>query len=147
MLKLEAELDGGERAGRREGGYGNGVSRVLSIPMQPGQFIQNCNQMFERVEQDEEVILINSDVICPNKNWIRELIDASEMSDKIGTVTPMSNCASIFSFPFPNHDNTFVTPDHVEEVNEALDPKIDKILMVPSCHGFCVLIRKKRLPF
>jgi GT2 family glycosyltransferase len=110
-------------------------------------FIQNCNQMFERVEQDEEVILINSDVICPNKNWIRELIDVSEMSDKIGTVTPMSNCASIFSFPFPNHDNAFVTPDHLEEVNEALNSKIDNILMVPSCHGFCVLIRKTRLPF
>ena len=110
-------------------------------------FIQNCNQMFDRVEQDEEIILINSDVICPNKNWIRELIDVSEISNKIATVTPMSNCASIFSFPFPNHDNAFVTPDHVEEVNEALDSKIDKILMVPSCHGFCVLIRKTRLPF
>ena len=110
-------------------------------------FIQNCNQMFAMVEEDEEVLLINSDVICPNRNWIRKLINVSDMSDKIGTVTPMSNCASIFSFPEPNAKNTCIQPDVLEEVNDALDLEIDQIITVPSCHGFCVLIRKTRLPF
>ena len=110
-------------------------------------FIQNCNKMFKRVAEDEEVLLINSDVICPNRNWIKQLMDVSNITDEIATVTPMSNCASIFSFPYPNSQNELIKPDHLEEINDALHTDIDSLLMVPSCHGFCVLIRKTRLPF
>ncbi|MAT86927.1 MAG: hypothetical protein CL532_00035 [Aestuariivita sp.] len=110
-------------------------------------FIQNCNKMFATVEKDEEVVLINSDVICPKRDWILKLINISNLSDEIGTVTPMSNCASIFSFPSPNTDNDCILPEHLELVNDALNTKVNNILMVPSCHGFCVLIRKTRLPF
>ena len=110
-------------------------------------FIQNCNKMFADVDDDEEVLLINSDVICPSRDWIQELLDVSNMSDEIGTVTPMSNCASIFSFPFPNSNNDCILPKHLEIINDALSTKINNVLIVPSCHGFCVLIRNTRLPF
>lgn len=110
-------------------------------------FIQNCNKMFADVDDDEEVLLINSDVICPSRDWIQELLDVSNMSDEIGTVTPMSNCASIFSFPFPNSNNDCILPKHLELINDALSTKINNVLVVPSCHGFCVLIRNTRLPF
>ena len=110
-------------------------------------FIQNCNKMFADVDDDEEVLLINSDVICPSRDWIQELLDVSNMSDEIGTVTPMSNCASIFSFPFPNSNNDCILPKHLELINDALSTKINNVLIVPSCHGFCVLIRNTRLPF
>ena len=110
-------------------------------------FIQNCNKLFATVVEDEEVLLINSDVICPQKNWIQELIDTSNMSNDIGTVTPMSNCASIFSFPCPNAENSCIHPEHLEIVNNALSERTSRMLVVPSCHGFCVLIRNTRLPF
>ena len=65
---------------------------------------------------DRDVILLNSDTLTP-RGWIDRLREAAYRSGNIGSVTPLSNRATICSYPQINHDNDL--PDEIGW--EALD--------------------------
>ena len=52
----------------------------------------------------ENVIILNSDVIVP-KNWTSRLLEPIIKNDKVASVTPFSNAATVFSLPQNNFDN------------------------------------------
>ena len=73
------------------------------------------------------------------------------MSDKyeeIGTITPISNSATIFSFPAPNVSQEYNFQLSIEDLNKLIG-KVEhkKIYDVPSCHGFCFFIANSKLRF
>lgn len=112
-------------------------------------FIGNCNQMFKEVLAYEDILLVNSDIVAPRGNWIERLVSYLDIDKAIGTVTPLSNQASIYSFPIPNREQGTMGHLSIDQIDELLSSTspvdISNLVDTPSCHGFCTLIAQSRL--
>ena len=89
----------------------------------------------------ENVILLNSDVIVP-KNWASRLLNPIIKDNKIASVTPFSNAATIFSLPENCKDNIF--NEDLQRVNNELY-KLNiatDALNFPTGVGFCMAMNK-----
>ncbi len=89
-----------------------------------------------------DVILLNSDTLVP-PGWTERLADAAHSAADIGTATPLSNDASVFSYPRQDHPNP--APDKATMVRLARLTRRangNAVLDVPTAHGFCVYLRR-----
>nr|WP_310889178.1 glycosyltransferase [Gluconacetobacter diazotrophicus] len=99
-----------------------------------------------RAVAGHDVVLLNSDTLVAG-GWLAELADVAYGAADIGTVTPLSNQASIFSWPGPDR-----MPDaescpvfdlarvrHVMAAARAANRGV--AVDVPTGHGFCLFIR------
>ena len=111
-------------------------------------YLQSANRGFPataniglRQTDGEDVILLNSDTYVPS-HWIERLQEAVYKSDDIGTATPMSNDASIFSYPKQNRQNKMLSDAESENVDTlASIANGGSVVDVPTAHGFCMYIR------
>ena len=93
------------------------------------------------LNKERDVILLNSDTIVP-LNWVSKLKRQAYKDSNIGTVTPFSNNASIFSFPNFNEDNDYDV-ESLELINQAFSQANDGLSEdVPTGHGFCLFIKR-----
>jgi GT2 family glycosyltransferase len=94
-----------------------------------------------RMSQGRDVVLLNSDTLTP-PGWAARLQAAVYSADDIGTATPLSNDATIFSYPVTDSVNPPVALDEVT-VLSALAARVngDTVVDVPTAHGFCMYIR------
>ena len=90
---------------------------------------------------DGDVLMLNSDTrMFPG--GLEELQKVAHSSPDIGTVTAMSNNATIFSYPHQRH-----TRDRLEDIGwEALaaltlEQNRGRAIDVPTGHGFCLYVR------
>jgi GT2 family glycosyltransferase len=94
---------------------------------------------------DRDVILLNADTLVPS-GWIDRLRAAAYRAGNIGSVTPLSNRATICSYPEINKDN-----DLPADIGwEALDRLCagvnrDRIVEIPTAVGFCAYLRRAML--
>lgn len=97
-----------------------------------------------RVNSQTDLILLNSDTIVVN-NWIDRMVDCAYSNPKAGTVTPVSNNATICSFP------SFCQENPVPSVGvSALDQVFSSVnygcsVAIPTGVGFCMLIKRECL--
>ncbi len=87
------------------------------------------------------VILLNSDTLVAPL-WLETLRDAACSAPDIGTATPLSNEASIFSYPDPDGGNPAPTLTETHRLARLAaranpGPPVD----VPTAHGFCMFVR------
>ncbi|MBO4582643.1 MAG: glycosyltransferase [Alphaproteobacteria bacterium] len=104
-------------------------------------FVKSVNAALKQTTNN--VVLINTDVILPKK-WASGLLYPIEQDSKVATVTPFSNCATIFSIP-EFGDNIF--DGDLESINESIsciNAPFDK-LSFPTGVGFCMAINKEAL--
>lgn len=88
-----------------------------------------------------DVVLLNSDTVVTDY-WLDNLKQACYQESNIGTVTPMSNNASIFSFPEPLAYNDFPSKkEQITLVGKLFNENPSTIFKVPTAHGFCMYIR------
>ena len=92
-----------------------------------------------------DAIILNADteVAC---GWIDRLRTAAYSDPGIGTVTPMSNNATIFSYPHFCADNPY--PDDLEVAEVDADFAVANAgiyLDAPTGHGFCLFTRRAML--
>jgi GT2 family glycosyltransferase len=107
-------------------------------------FTRNANIGFEYAK-DRSVLLLNSDtVVFPD--WIPNMYRDLTSSSNVGSVTALSNAATIYSVPFnseydcePSFSSAMAA--WLSEVNEDELPPIE----IPTCHGFCVLISSEAI--
>lgn len=95
-----------------------------------------------RAAADRDVILLNSDTLTP-PGWIERLAAAAYSAPDIGTATPFSNDATIFSYPFEGEANP--VPDQAATLcldRLARRANGAKVTDVPTAHGFCVYVRR-----
>jgi GT2 family glycosyltransferase len=88
-----------------------------------------------------DVVLLNSDTLVP-PGWIEHLAAAAYTSPDIGTVTPLSNNATIVSYPGAAHDND--VPDLNATLRLAALAKRANgrtTIDIPVAIGFCMFIR------
>jgi GT2 family glycosyltransferase len=95
-----------------------------------------------RAAKARDVVLLNSDTIVP-PGWLQRLRDAAYSAPGIGTVTPLSNDASILSYPGPAGTNP--KPDQTE--TNRLDRLAARangtaVVDIPVGVGFCLYLRR-----
>jgi GT2 family glycosyltransferase/glycosyltransferase involved in cell wall biosynthesis len=92
-----------------------------------------------------DVLLLNSDTrVFPG--LFEELCRVARSAPDIGTVTALSNNATIFSYPHPSLPNAALADVEWAEVAAAAREANGGLAMdVPTGHGFCMLIRREAL--
>jgi len=116
--------------------------RILRNPQRLG-FVGSVNRGMR--ETNSDLVLLNSDTIVTPR-WIEKLIEAAYSSGDIGTVTPLSNHATLCSVPQAFEENQLPTgfdaasfASVVEKVSQRSYPRI------PTGVGFCLYIRRALL--
>lgn len=92
-----------------------------------------------------DFVILNSDTKVP-PYWLRRLVAPLHCGEKIASVTPLSNCATIFSFPILNNDavnSFFLQNNSLESINKVLGRLPSGSIDVPTAHGFCMAISRK----
>jgi GT2 family glycosyltransferase len=95
-----------------------------------------------RAAGSHDVILLNSDTMVP-PGWIERLAEAAYSATDIGTATPFSNDATIFSYPYGDAPNPI--PDKAATISLdrlARRANAKRVVDVPTAHGFCVYLRR-----
>ncbi|MGD7070395.1 glycosyltransferase [Acetobacter sp. AAB5] len=88
-----------------------------------------------------DAVLLNSDTLVA-EGWLEALRKIAYAAPDTGTVTPLSNDASIFSYPDKNGANP--VPDQEETdmlMQMAQAANRGRAVEVPTAHGFCMYIR------
>lgn len=92
---------------------------------------------------ENDVLLLNSDTVV-TRNWIEKMLQCAYSADTIGTVTPLSNNATLCSVPVfceENHLPEYLSIDRAAEIVEQVSfcdyPRIT------VAHGFCMLIKRE----
>jgi len=88
-----------------------------------------------------DVVLLNSDtVVFPG--WLAGLRAAAHSAADIGTATPVSNDATIFTYPDPARPAPMPGPaDGARLARLAARANRHAVIDVPTAHGFCMFIR------
>jgi GT2 family glycosyltransferase len=95
-----------------------------------------------RAAGERDVILLNSDTLVP-PGWIERLAGAAYSAADIGTATPLSNDATVFSYP--SEDSANGVPDRAATIGlDRLARRANggTVVEVPTAHGFCVYLRR-----
>ncbi len=105
-------------------------------------FVHSVNRALAICNTQKDVLLLNSDVILPDK-CVSRLVEAAYSSKDIGTVTPLSNNGELTSFPKPFHSNPMQTRDEINSLDNIADKvNRDRIVTLPNGVGFCLLIKR-----
>jgi GT2 family glycosyltransferase len=95
-----------------------------------------------RAARGRDVVLLNSDTLVPF-GWLERLRQAAYASRDVGSVTPLSNDASILSYPGPAGSNK--RPD--QAATTRLDRAAERanggtLVDIPVGVGFCLYLRR-----
>ncbi|MEO9189290.1 MAG: glycosyltransferase family 2 protein [Acetobacteraceae bacterium] len=132
-----------------------GMAALLEMfARQPGVFLLTSteNQGFVRAAnrgigacRDGDILLLNSDTrVFPGV--LEELCRIARLSPDIGTVTPLSNNATLFSYPHMSLPNASLADMGWEDIAAVVREANGGVAIdVPTGHGFCLLIRRETL--
>jgi len=107
-------------------------------------FTANCNRAIVEAG-DDDVVLLNSDTIVP-AGWLERMRALAATSDRIGSITPLSNNAEIAGAPHWLTANTFPEGIDVEMLDDiARTVGTGEWIELPTSVGFCVYLSRKAL--
>jgi glycosyltransferase involved in cell wall biosynthesis/GT2 family glycosyltransferase len=96
-------------------------------------------------ESASDAVLLNSDTIVTPR-WIEKLIDAAYSSPDIGTVTPLSNHATLCSVPQAFEENLLPTGFDTASMSALVEcVSARSYPRLPTGVGFCLYIRRALL--
>ncbi|HVC61742.1 MAG TPA: glycosyltransferase [Acetobacteraceae bacterium] len=89
-----------------------------------------------------DAVLLNSDTLVP-PGWLERLRDAAYATRETGTATPLSNHASILSYPGPQGSNPVPDRDATLRL-DAIARRANKgtVVEIPVGVGFCLYMRR-----
>ena len=124
--------------------YASEALFTLLINKRNRGFIYSVNRGMA-YHSDRDVILLNSDTEVYD-GWVDRMVYAAYKMENIGTVTPLSNNATICSYPHTLYDNQFP----LELCNSELDKLVAEVnqdiyVETPTAVGFCMYIKNKCL--
>lgn len=92
---------------------------------------------------DRDTILLNSDTIV-TEGWVDKLQRCSMRSERIATVTPLSNAATLASVPEFLKDNRIPDGFSVDEYAELIEKtSLRRYPRITVAVGFCMYVRQK----
>ena len=107
-------------------------------------FVQTVNRGFNE-HKSRNTLILNSDTEVFS-NWLDRIIDIANKDSTIGTITPLSNAATICSYPHFNYDYDYsyeISDNEIDNLFSEL--KEEEIINIPSGVGFCMYIRRALL--
>jgi GT2 family glycosyltransferase len=107
-------------------------------------YVRSVNLGMQR-HPERDVVLLNADTE-PCNDWLDRLQETARANSRTATVTPLSNNATICSYPVFDHDN----PCPLEVSSAQLDRLARKVnagdaVEAPTAVGFCMYIKRKCL--
>ncbi len=104
-------------------------------------FVETCNRGMS-LHRRRDVVLLNSDTEVYG-NWLDRLRAAAHREKKVGSVTPLSNNATICSYPYFIRDNDMALELPYVELDElAARVNAERSVPVPTAVGFCMYVRR-----
>ncbi|MBP7780021.1 MAG: methyltransferase domain-containing protein [Burkholderiaceae bacterium] len=97
------------------------------------------------VSDSHDIVLLNSDTEVAN-DWLDRLQHSAYVGDRVGTVTPFSNNATICSYPTFCAENPMIS-GHTTASLDKLFSQANKgeVVDIPTGVGFCMYIRRECL--
>ncbi len=115
------------------------VLTVLENPSNQG-FVASVNRGLAYYP-DHDVVFLNSDVVVP-RGWLERLMGEAYLRSDIGTVTPLSNNATLCSFPYFMQDNAPVLGLEVDAIDAAFRDGTLPCIEAPTGVGSCMYVRR-----
>lgn len=104
-------------------------------------FVATVNRGMQ-LHPERDVLLLNSDTIVAN-DWLDRITKAAYTHQRIGTVTPFSNNATICSYPEFCQDNRLAGNTPLALLDQLFaEANSGKSVDVPTGVGFCMYIRR-----
>lgn len=97
-----------------------------------------------RLHKDRDVLLLNSDVEVSHSDWLHRMQQAAYSNERVASLTPFSNNATICSFPHFCQDNALYSCLDVNALDRLFStlPLENELVEVPTGVGFCMYIRR-----
>ncbi|GBQ10738.1 glycosyltransferase [Acetobacter cerevisiae] len=104
-------------------------------------FPKSVNRGLRQRRPYEDVVLLNSDtLVC--RNWLTQLQRAAYAQTDIGTATPLSNNATIFSYPSATGVNPIPDARACQDLSAIMSRMWHgETVDVPTAHGFCMYVK------
>src|SRR5579871_1773346 len=107
-------------------------------------FVRTVNRALE-TNAEGDVLLLNSDTEV-FAGAFDELYRVAHSAPEIGTVTALSNNATIFSYPHAQLKREMLSDISWKRLSQiALQKNAGVVIDVPTAHGFCMLIKREVL--
>lgn len=105
-------------------------------------FSNNINKGMEQSEE-RDVILLNSDTVV-TKNWVEKIVKCAYSDSSIGTVTPLSNNATLCSVPNFCEENTLPEGMTIEQAAAIVEEcSLKKYPRITVANGFCMFVKRE----
>lgn len=105
-------------------------------------FSNNVNLGMKQSE-DNDVVLLNSDTIVTNR-WIEKILECAYSNEAIGTVTPLSNNATLCSVPEFCEENSLPEYLNIDQAGAIVERcSMKKYPRITTAHGFCMFIKRE----
>ena len=101
-------------------------------------FVASANRGLE-VGADRDVVLLNSDTYV-HDDWLDRLLSGLHSRKTIATASPISNTATILSYPIFLQDNDWPTPSDSAMVDDICRLLAKAPVEIPTALGFCMAI-------
>ena len=103
-------------------------------------FVDTVNRGMKYSKSD--VLLLNSDTVV-GKDWLKKIQKCAYSMEKVATVTPLSNNATLVSVPNGLQRNELPTNINIDEYNEFVEKcSYHDYPEIPTAHGFCMYIKR-----
>lgn len=109
------------------------------------KFVTTVNEAIKRCNPQHDIMLLNSDVIVPQTDWLHLLQKEAYSKPRVATVTPLSDSTTISSFPLFCQPNKAPFGLSVDEINHAWKKTSVPSAEGPSGIGFCFYMRRDAL--
>lgn len=108
-------------------------------------FVRTVNKGLKIADKDD-CIIINTDVEVP-QDWLFKLFYPLWTLGNVASVTPMSNSATIMSFPNFGHNELpeDLTLQDINDEFSKLNPGKNIYIETPTGHGFCMAVSRKAI--
>jgi GT2 family glycosyltransferase/glycosyltransferase involved in cell wall biosynthesis len=118
-----------------------GYFDLIKHPTNQG-FVASANDGI--LASSADVILLNSDTLVCDR-WVDHLHRAAQTRAELGSVSPLSNNATILSYPFVNWANGYPQGPSLHELCRFLEDREerDSIVEIPVTVGFCMYMPRR----
>jgi hypothetical protein len=103
-------------------------------------FVATANRAFA-LHAERDVVLLNSDTQVYG-NWLDRLMAALHSTERTATASPLSNAATILSYPIFLCDNHSLAPSDLSSIDRHCEHLAHAPVELPTAHGFCMAIKR-----